>query len=233
MLVAKNWPIGVVVDQDQFRTPSDRHRKTPGENHRDAQSQALWPGLAATECGQRPVHLADPPSHLSGRVCRDKAGHRRGWAFFPNSLAGKTHGNANYVHHASLCYTRYMPRSGITTSDQCPVWRRANLQTGRVGQFHRRGVGGVVWPTSGWRRWPADRLPFTDPAKAPYPIRRCRRTRYPTNPVNAALHQLVKSPEKIAEPRNCSINRRSKSSLSAALVNSPAGFAISTPSSLR
>src|SRR5271169_6260255 len=106
MLVAKNWPIGVVVDQDQFRTPSDRHRKPRGENHRDAQSQALWPGLAATECGQRPAHLADPPSHLSGRVCRDKAGHRRGWAFFPNSLAGKTHANANYVHHASLCDNR-------------------------------------------------------------------------------------------------------------------------------
>src|ERR1700730_5765857 len=105
MLVVKNWPIGVVVDQDQFRTPSDRHRKTRGENHRDAQSQALRPGLAATECRQRPVDLADPPSHLSGRVCRDKAGHRRGWAFFPNSLARKTHGNANYVHHASLCYS--------------------------------------------------------------------------------------------------------------------------------
>src|SRR6266436_172684 len=183
MLVAKNWPIGVIVDKDQFRTPSDRHRKTRGEDHRDAQSQALWPGLAATECGQRPVHLTDPPSHLSGRVCRDKAGHRRGWAFFPNSLAGKTHGNANYVHHASLCYSRYLPHSGITTSDQCPVWRCANLRNrkGRSISPARGGWGGLAYLTlAAVACRPAA---FTDPAKAPSPIRRCRRTSGVRKPV--------------------------------------------------
>jgi hypothetical protein len=34
---------------------------------------------------------------------------------------------------------------------------------------------------------------------------------------------------RVAGPRNCSINRRSKSSLSASLVASPAGFVIAAP----
>src|SRR4029077_6915534 len=160
MLVAKNWPIGVVVDQDQFRTPSDRHRKTRGENHRDAQSQALWPGLAATECAQRPVHIADPPRHLSGRVCRDKAGHRRGWAFFPNSLARKTHGNANYVHHASLCYSRAsdsvsaLPKETTVTRTfvRCGHLFTGQEDDARAGEtlvFDERGTLDYVGPEKG------------------------------------------------------------------------------------
>src|SRR6266446_7154495 len=64
-------------------------------------------------------------------------------------------------------------------------------ETGRVGQFHRRGVGGVVWPTSGWRRWPADRLPSPIRRRLLLPFVDVEEPAARQTPANAGLHQLV------------------------------------------
>ncbi len=84
MLVAQDRAIGVVVDQNELGTPSDRHRKARGEDHGEAELEALGPSFAAAERGAGPVEVAYPPRHLSGKISRDEAGHRRVGGFYTN-----------------------------------------------------------------------------------------------------------------------------------------------------
>ena len=75
VLAAQNGSIGIVVNEDQLGPPSDRHRKSRSEDHRDAELQSLRPCLFAAERGRRPVHLADPSCHLSRQVGKGADGH--------------------------------------------------------------------------------------------------------------------------------------------------------------
>src|SRR6202035_1428111 len=111
VLVAQNGPIGIVVNEDQLGAPSDRHRKSRSEYQCDAELQTLWPSLAVAERGRRPVHLADPPRHLSGQVGKGSDAHRTSSTFPPEHR--KTLGHTGMPRMSSPTIVVEVASSGL------------------------------------------------------------------------------------------------------------------------
>src|SRR5712671_1486629 len=72
MSVAQDFPIAIVVDRDEIRTPADRHRETAGQDQRDAQLQADRPRFARTKRRVGPILFKGEGPHFvrAGRAIR-------------------------------------------------------------------------------------------------------------------------------------------------------------------
>src|SRR3979409_1227651 len=72
MSVAQDFPIAIVVDRDEIRTPADRHRETAGQDQCDAQLQADRPRFARTERRVGPILFKGEGPHFvrAGRAIR-------------------------------------------------------------------------------------------------------------------------------------------------------------------
>src|SRR5712671_27328 len=64
MSVAQDLPIGIVVDRDELGTPADRHRKTAGQDQRDAQLETGRPRFARTERRVGPIRFKGEGPHF-------------------------------------------------------------------------------------------------------------------------------------------------------------------------
>ncbi len=73
MAVAQHRRVGVVIDQHQFRSPTQGAGKLAGHDHVDGEVQARRPGRARTQRRRRPVERLYPPTHVVGRRFIDGA----------------------------------------------------------------------------------------------------------------------------------------------------------------